>query len=260
MLTAVVSLAAVVLTTAVFTDGPSMSSRADLPTAAAADPADPVHSSPATTSTNSRGVREGVLRGEGERRQVEEAFAERDDAAAAAAEAEFAVVVGTLTESYQFDERSERVAVLQRALQVLVDGHYGLQTRDAHLAVLTYLGWDPSVVPAVPVVVRTHSVPVGGSSKRCPIYEALALSVGWPAAHVEKLSYVMWRESRCDPRAHNSRYPDDSYGLIQLNMRAHKNWVGPLVDWDFTRLFDPATNLRVGLLLWQKNGWDPWNV
>ena len=91
-----------------------------------------------------------------------------------------------------------------------------------------------------------------------------ALRAGWPAEDWERLACIIYRESRGQPDAHNPRYPDDSYGLVQLNMRAHRNWVGPLVEWDFTRLFDGYTNLLHGRALYDLavsywgTGWSPW--
>lgn len=93
-----------------------------------------------------------------------------------------------------------------------------------------------------------------------------AVEAGWPDQDWSRLACIINRESRGDPTAYNGRGRDDSYGLLQLNMRAHRSWVGPLVDWDFNRLFDPATNLSVGRVLFDRavdyygNGWQPWNA
>lgn len=119
-----------------------------------------------------------------------------------------------------------------------------------------------SVTPSVPSVPAVTAAPTTvRSGQRCPQFEDTARAVGWPEDAIDRLSYIMWRESRCEPTAHNPRPPDDSYCLIQLNMRAHKSWVGPIVDWDFNRLFDPTVCLTVGLELWHKaGGWGPWRV
>jgi len=91
-----------------------------------------------------------------------------------------------------------------------------------------------------------------------------AIRAGWPEDEWPRLACIIHRESRGDPYAHNPRYPDDSYGLIQLNMRAHRKWVGPLVGWDFTHLFDGYTNLLHGRTLfdmavgYHDDGWRPW--
>lgn len=110
----------------------------------------------------------------------------------------------------------------------------------------------------------TTTVPPPPASARCGDWWDEARAAGWSQTDLPFLDYVMWRESRCTPTAHNPRPPDDSYGLVQLNMRAHRSWVGPIVGWDFNRLFDPTTNLRVARRLFDMAadtygcGWQPW--
>lgn len=104
------------------------------------------------------------------------------------------------------------------------------------------------------------------SGSKCPQHYGAAMRAGWKPSHWARLDYIMWRESRCNPRAYNGRGRDDSYSLLQLNMRAHRSWVGPLVGWDFSKLYDPETNLRIGKVLYDKArrmygcGWQPWRT
>jgi hypothetical protein len=106
--------------------------------------------------------------------------------------------------------------------------------------------------------------PATNTTDRCPQFRQAALDAGWSEADWPRLDAIIWRESRCTPTAHNGRGRDDSFGLLQLNMRAHRSWVRPLVDGDFTRLFDPVTNLTVGRALFDRAaeqmgcGWQPW--
>lgn len=101
---------------------------------------------------------------------------------------------------------------------------------------------------------------------RCPEHYSAAMRAGWTHEQWSKVDFIMWRESRCNPRAYNGRGRDDSYGGMQLNMKAHRKWVGPLVDWDFTRLYDPETNLRIAKQLYDKArkmygcGFQPWRT
>ncbi len=103
-------------------------------------------------------------------------------------------------------------------------------------------------------------------SSRCPQYKNTAISAGWKESEWPRLDYIIWRESRCQPGVRNSRGRDDSYGLIQLNMRAHRSWVGPLVGWNFNALYDPYTNLKIGRDLYRRAqrmfdcGWHPWQT
>lgn len=110
------------------------------------------------------------------------------------------------------------------------------------------------------------TAPVAPAGSRCPQHYTASLAAGWTVGDWSKLDYIMYRESRCIPTAYNGRGMDDSYGLLQNNMKAHRSWVGPLVGWDFSRLFDPVTNLRIGRTLYHKAraaygcGWQPWRA
>ena len=111
--------------------------------------------------------------------------------------------------------------------------------------------------------VSISAVPPGS---KCPQHYEEALDAGWSHDQWSRIDYVMYRESRCNPNVHNPVGRDDSYGLMQLNMKAHRSWVGPIVGWDFTRLYDPTTNLRIAKVLYDKAvdyygcGWKPWTT
>lgn len=104
------------------------------------------------------------------------------------------------------------------------------------------------------------------AGSKCPEHYGAAMRAGWAASQWSKLDFIMWRESRCKPTAYNGRGRDDSYGLLQINMKAHRSWVGPLVGWDFTRLYQPETNLRVARELYDRArkmfgcGFQPWRT
>lgn len=101
----------------------------------------------------------------------------------------------------------------------------------------------------------------------CPQWHQTALDAGWPQEQLSKLSYVMYRESRCNPESHN---PDDpnggSNGLVQINQfwcRPSRYWPdgwlqaqGVLTSCD--QLFDPTINLTAALAIWYNSGWSPW--
>jgi len=104
---------------------------------------------------------------------------------------------------------------------------------------------------------------------RCDNWMDTAEEVGWPLEELPKLSYVIYRESRCDPEAHNADDPaGGSSGLMQLNRyfckrsRYHENGYfidnGILDECD--DLFDPQLNLEAALFLWENSGWGPWGM
>jgi hypothetical protein len=116
------------------------------------------------------------------------------------------------------------------------------------------------------VVGDNNSTSLVPKNSKCPQHYNTAIAAGWTADQWSKLDVIIWRESRCFSDVHNTKGRDNSYGLLQLNMKAHKKWVTPLVDGDFTRLFDPETNLRIGRVLYGKAkeaygcGFQPWKT
>lgn len=165
----------------------------------------------------------------------------------------YAAIVA-LTAKYRWNERSAAVRQLQSVLKVVQDGVYGPQTRKAHIGALKWLGVPAADVPTPPVVAASS----GGNG--CPQWLDMARSAGWAEEDFARLTRVMWRESRCNPQSHNGTGPDDSYGLLQVNVKGYL-WKGRAQMCGLSErsdLFDPATNLRCALVLWQRSGWRPW--
>lgn len=159
-----------------------------------------------------------------------------------------------LTAKYRWSERSAAVKQLQSVLKVVQDGVYGPQTRKAHINALKWLGAPAADVPTPPA----GTAPSVGNG--CPQWLDTARSAGWAEEDLARLTRVMWRESRCNPQAHNGTGPDDSYGLLQVNVKGYL-WKGRAQMCGLSErsdLFDPATNLRCALVLWQRSGWRPW--
>lgn len=102
---------------------------------------------------------------------------------------------------------------------------------------------------------------------KCPQWWHMAISVGWSATNLEKLDKIMWRESRCDLYAINSKDPNKgSWGLMQVN----GFWVEYLSSKGILKrlgdLQDPSINLRSALAIYNYahsrhgNGWGPWQA
>lgn len=144
------------------------------------------------------------------------------------------------------------VRAFQKANGLPVDGVVGSRTRKA----LRINSGVTTSVPPIRIVDRyIHPNP------DVDRWWDEALRAGWSldqwpvvACIMEHPIYKGTAESRGIPTVHNTRYPDNSYGLLQLNMRAHSSWAGPMVGWDFNRLFDGETNLRVAHRLWELAG------
>ena len=96
----------------------------------------------------------------------------------------------------------------------------------------------------------------------CQQWLQTALEAGWPNDRkiLDRLGYVMWRESRCQPDADSG--PD--HGLTQIN-QIHTQWITDL-GWTLEEMKDPAKNLRFAWLLYSGReangqcGWTPWSL
>ena len=97
---------------------------------------------------------------------------------------------------------------------------------------------------------------------KCQQWLQTAIEAGWPNERkiLDRLGYVMWRESRCTPTADSG--PD--HGLTQIN-QIHTKWITDL-GWTLEDMKDPAKNLRFAWLLYSGReangqcGWTPWSL
>lgn len=106
----------------------------------------------------------------------------------------------------------------------------------------------------------TTTLPAPVKTNGC--WMELAAQIGWPTETLPNLSYIINRESGCDPTAYNGKGLDRSYGLLQINT------ITPL--WGYVQktcginqpeeLLNPVTNLTCGLRYYQDQGWRPWHT
>jgi hypothetical protein len=131
-----------------------------------------------------------------------------------------------------------------------------------------------STIPPTTAPPTTTTLPVGF---QYPEWIALAINVGWPEDQLKFLDKVIHRESRGIPTVHNTDDPaSGSRGLTQINgfwcrpnsdYKHPAGWLGHegVVD-SCEELFDPETNLRSALAIWQygvdrhRCGWGPWKT
>jgi hypothetical protein len=130
----------------------------------------------------------------------------------------------------------------------------------------------PSPVSVAP----TTTLP---ADARCPQWWGLAADAGWEPEQMVELDYFMWRESRCDPAAHNTTLNRDGsadVGLLQINDRSwclptrwypsgYLQTVGILSTvGSCTELFNPYLNLLAAKALYDYSqeatgdGFHPW--
>ena len=185
---------------------------------------------------------------------------------------------------YAWGERSKKVLELQKTINAnheLVDenGKYGLNTRYYHKKMLEKRGLSTKRVPKIP---KSALAPYpSDKTKRCPKWEAKLEEHGLEP--VDYFSYVMWRESRCQPKAVGWNYRsgmsrnDCGSGVYGQHMKckAVKSWdVGLLQinsSWNTattqicgknTRtkiLMNPECNLKVARYLMLNGGYGHWS-
>ena len=113
----------------------------------------------------------------------------------------------------------------------------------------------PTLPPPPPSPPGPPAFDGASSNGRCVGAEPLLAyySPGWSVA---RMSQIMYRESRCDPSADNSR--SSASGLLQILSSLHCPWlnreVGPC------NLYNPDYNVRAAAALWSKAGYGAWSV
>ena len=113
----------------------------------------------------------------------------------------------------------------------------------------------------LPVEVVFEGVPAD-KTKRCPQWEDEFAEFGLP---VQAFSYIAYRESRCNPLAHNktlNRNGTQDRGILQIN----SSWVSVTAKecasqkGDLSVLFDVRCNLAVARYLYRNGGLRHWNL
>jgi hypothetical protein len=138
---------------------------------------------------------------------------------------------------------------------------------------------SPPAARGEPIQVQPPPKPVYSPPEdaQCPQWHEMALLAGWEIEHLDRLDYIIWRESRCLPNAHNKADPvTGSRGLMQINgfwclkSRWEPHPAGYLGNIGIINscedLFDPILNLRAGKAIYDygvERGqcpWRPWST
>ncbi len=90
----------------------------------------------------------------------------------------------------------------------------------------------------------------------------IAKSAGFDDADATRMAAIAMAESTGNPKAHNAKPPDNSYGLWQINMigelgPARRKQLGISSN---EQLFDPATNAKAAKMIKDSQGWNAWTV
>jgi len=120
----------------------------------------------------------------------------------------------------------------------------------------------PVPVKSVQIKATTTTTTIPYPEGKCSQWYPTAYQAGWPLEDLPKLGRIMWAESNCIHDIANKTY---SYGLVQMEWSAHKNWLAS--EFGITQreeLYDPYTNLLVAKWLYDYAdihygcGWQPW--
>lgn len=107
----------------------------------------------------------------------------------------------------------------------------------------------------------TEDIVVGDQSYvngRCVGWEGLLArySPGWS---IERMSRIMYRESRCQPGAYNRR--GRAHGLLQITPITFPYLTGALGESiTSSKLFNPVFNVRAAAELFRERGYQPWSL
>jgi hypothetical protein len=96
-------------------------------------------------------------------------------------------------------------------------------------------------------------------TKRCPEWESKFVEYGLPP---KLFSYIAWRESGCNPKAHNTKYNKDGsqdLGLLQINS-TWKTVTRNICDTSINGLFNIDCNLKVAKYLYENGGAAHWSL
>ena len=96
----------------------------------------------------------------------------------------------------------------------------------------------------------------------CGEWYETAMSVGWQPDEWDRLSSIMFRESRCQPDACSKSTAGlkcRDAGLLQVN-QIHTKYLNDL-GYDFPdSMLDPILNLTFARRLYEGSGWKPWKA
>lgn len=112
-----------------------------------------------------------------------------------------------------------------------------------------------AILAASVVGVGTGAGPADAATHGCPQYRRTAYAAGFTAQQFNRISPILWRESRCSPTAINQRTHD--YGVAQIHCAGRANWCARL-GISPAGMLNVFTNLRAARLILRLQGWGAW--
>ena len=114
--------------------------------------------------------------------------------------------------------------------------------------------FTPMQASAAPVSQQAHPAARGG---RCTAYEGM-LASNSPGWSVARMSAIMYRESRCQPGAHNR---SGATGLLQI-MPSNCRYIAAKLheSCNASKLRNASFNIRAAKVLWRYGHYGPWSL
>lgn len=170
-----------------------------------------------------------------------------------------------IAQSFKWGQRGRLVKDLQEIVGAPLTAKYDGKTWAAHYAYLWSRQMDLSLAPR-PKLKMPRAIPVD-PSKRCPEIASQALAAGFPSWAIDSISYIAWKESRCQPDAINAKDENGgSFGLMQINGIWTRRLVRQQIIVSRDQLLGPQKNLEAAFYVWiqsikaSNNAWRPWGI
>lgn len=171
-----------------------------------------------------------------------------------------AVIAKTITEDNY--KKQESTAIVQEVPVSIDVTPYLIESTVTTIAPIpTTIAPIPTTttLPMAELSEKTKNTISPDKTKRCPQWEDKFVEYGLPP---KLFSYIAWRESRCNPKAHNTTLNRDGsqdLGLLQVNstwVTVTRNICGTSID----GLFNIDCNLSVAKYLYDNGGAGHWSL
>lgn len=170
-----------------------------------------------------------------------------------------------LAQKYKWGQRGRVVKDLQEIVGAPLTARYDANTWAAHYSYLLVNRLDVSLAPRPKL--KRPIIPLAESGKRCPEIASQALMAGFPDWSIDAISYIAWKESRCQADAVNPRDENGgSFGLMQVNNIWTRKLVRNEIIVSRDQLLGPKKNLEAAFYVWIEsikatgNAWRPWGI
>ncbi|MEM8620405.1 MAG: hypothetical protein AAGF73_11860 [Actinomycetota bacterium] len=116
----------------------------------------------------------------------------------------------------------------------------------------------PTTAAPTTAVLSPPSVPNSPGPGASPDQVKQVIRNIWPDELEERAIEIAWRESNWIPTADNGHC---CHGVFQIYWTVHRSWLADFGVTSLEQLYDPVTNTRVALEIYNRaGGWGPWGL